>query len=132
MIELEAAHLEQMIAHARREAPNEVGGLLIGHARRVERVLAMRNVESSAVAFRLDAEEQYRAFIEMEDAGEELVGIYHSHPRSRAYPSPTDVRMSYSPEVYVVVVSLREPDYPTVRAFKIRDETITEYPIAVR
>lgn len=132
MIQLETAHVEAMIEHAKREAPNEAAGLLIGHGALVERVLPVRSATPSPVAFHLDPEEQYRIFVEMEDAGEELVGIFHSHVRSPAYPSATDVRMAYSPEVYVVIVSLHEPERPSVRAFKIDGQTVLEQSIGVR
>jgi proteasome lid subunit RPN8/RPN11 len=129
MIELRSDQMEQIIAHARREAPDEAGGLLAGRGSRIERVYAMKNVEHSPVAYHLDPEEQYRVFMEIETAGWELVGIYHSHPKNEAYPSSTDVELAYYPEAVYLIVSLIDVAHPIVRAFRIKEGTVTEEPM---
>jgi proteasome lid subunit RPN8/RPN11 len=70
-------------------------------------------------------------FVEIEESGLELVGIYHSHPQSPAYPSPRDVDMAYYPEAAYLIVSLGEMEAPIMRAFRIEDEQITEQVIEV-
>ena len=131
MVELRSDQMEQIIAHGRREAPDEAGGLLAGRGTRIEHVYAMKNVERSPVAYRLDPEEQYRVFMEIETAGWELEGIYHSHPKSEAYPSPTDVELAYYPEAVYLIVSLIDVAHPIVRAFRIKEGTVTEEPVTV-
>jgi len=71
--------VEEMIRHAQREYPNEACGLLAGRDSRVEKVYQMTNAEHSPVTYRLDPEEQFRAFMEIKEAGWELLAIYHSH-----------------------------------------------------
>lgn len=131
MTKLRGNHLHEMIKHARAEAPLEAGGLLAGSDSTVERVYPVRNVDRSETSFLLDPEEQYRVFVEIEALGQELVGIYHSHPRGPAYPSARDVDMAYYPDAVYVIVSLAG-HRPEVRAFRIRDGVVTEEEILVR
>ena len=72
--------------------------------------------------------EQLNAFREMDDQGEELVAIYHSHPASQPYPSPTDRAEAHYPEAAYVLVSLRTA-VPEVRAFRIADDVVREVPL---
>ena len=71
--------------------------------------------------YRIDPREQLRAFHDMDDRGEELLGIYHSHPASQPYPSPTDRVESHYPDAIYVLVSLRAAE-PELRAFRIRED----------
>ena len=130
-LELRRVLLECLLAHAQAEAPNEACGLLVGRGSTVERVYPMENAEHSRIAYRLNPEEQYRVFMEMEEAGQEMVAIYHSHPRSPAYPSARDVQLAFYPEVVYVIVSLTEPGRPVWRAFRIQEGEIAEEPVAV-
>lgn len=131
MIRLRGDHLHEIIEHVQAEAPFEAGGLLAGSDSTVERVYPVRNVDRSETSFLLDPEEQYRVFIEIEALGQELVGIYHSHPHSPAYPSARDVDMAYYPDVVYVILSLLD-GRPEVRAFRIRDDVVTEEEILVQ
>jgi proteasome lid subunit RPN8/RPN11 len=126
MLKLWRSQLEEIIAHVQAEAPLEAGGLLAGHGTSVERVYAMKNADQSATTYRLDPEEQYSVFVEIENDGRELIGIYHSHPESEAYPSSRDVDMSYYPEAIYLIVSLTGDGLPELRAFRIRNGAITE------
>jgi proteasome lid subunit RPN8/RPN11 len=130
MLRIRAEHLEEMVAHARAEAPNECVGLLFGRDGRVERIWRGTNVHRSPFSYQMDPGELLRAFREMEAAGLELVGIYHSHPASPAYPSRTDVARAYYPEAAYVIVSLQE-DPPAVRAFRIQEGRVTEEDVMV-
>ncbi len=123
-------HLEEIIAHARAEAPNECVGLLFGRDDRVERVWRGTNIHRSPFSYQMDPAELLRAFREMEAMGLELVGIYHSHPAAPAYPSKTDVARAYYPEAVYVIVSLQE-DPPVIRAFRIQDGRVTEEDVKV-
>ena len=125
-----------IVAHARAVAPNECCGLLAGHAAsvaRVERVLPLANADESPTTFRADPADLLAAFESLDAAGLDLLGIYHSHPLTAAYPSPTDVTYARGyPGVVHVVVSLRDPDRPDVRAFRIDGARVSELSIAER
>ncbi len=134
MIVLEPGHLEAILAHVRRNAPDEACGLLAGREGRVWRVFPMRNAEPTErrrVAYRLEPEDQYRVFMEIESSGWELIGIYHSHPHGQAYPSATDVGLALYPGVIYLIVSLLDPDRPVTRAFLIDHQGITETDIRI-
>jgi proteasome lid subunit RPN8/RPN11 len=131
VLKLCKSQVEEIIEHAHAEAPLEACGLLTGRDASVERVYAMKNADKSPVSYRLDPEEQYRVFVETEDNGRGLIGIYHSHPDSEAYPSPRDVDMAYYPEAIYVIVSLTGRGAPHMRAFRIRDGVIEEEQIMV-
>jgi len=130
---------EEMIRHARREYPNEACGLLAGKAcpeqsrrdGRVERVYQMTNAEHSPVTYRLDPEEQYRAFMEIEEEGWELLAIYHSHGHSLAYPSATDLELAFYPDSFYLIISLADPERPMLRAFRIAEGEIEEVEVRV-
>jgi len=130
MVRLRREQLEAIVAHAREEAPNECVGLLFGRNGRVERVWRGTNIDHSPFTYQMDPAEQLRAFREMEGAGLELVGIYHSHTASPAYPSKTDVAKAYYPDAVYVIVSLQQTP-PVVRAFRIRDGQVTEEDVIV-
>ncbi len=118
--------VEEMIRHARREYPNEACGLLAGKDGRVEKVYGMTNADHSPVTYRLDPEEQYRAFTEIEEEGWELLAIYHSHSHSPAYPSATDLELAFYPDCFYLIISLADRDQPTIRAFRIVEGMIEE------
>jgi proteasome lid subunit RPN8/RPN11 len=122
---------EEMIRHAREEYPNEACGLLAGKDGRVEKIYRMTNAEHSPVTYRLDPEEQYRAMMDMEERGWDIVAIYHSHVASPAYPSATDVRMAYYPDSFYVIISLADRGRPEIRAFRIVDERVEEAELVV-
>ena len=119
---------EEMIRHARREYPNEACGLLAGNGKdgRVEKVYQMTNADHSPVTYRLDPEEQYRAFTEIEEEGWELLAIYHFHSHSPAYPSATDLELAFYPDSLYLIISLADSNRPTIRAFRIVEEMIEE------
>jgi proteasome lid subunit RPN8/RPN11 len=121
---------EEMLAHAREDLPNECCGLLGGGSDRVPRTLYRAlNAEASPLRYSLDAKDQFRIMQEMDEAGEELVGIYHSHTKSAAYPSQTDINLATYPGVAYLIVSLAEDEERPIRAFDIVDGAVTEIPL---
>lgn len=118
--------LEQMIEHSKREFPNEACGILSGSQGRVEKVYEMTNVDKNPETFFMDAKEQLKVMKEIRSKGEEMIGIYHSHVASEAYPSSHDVELALYPEVSYVIVSLRNKKNPSIRSFKIVEGKITE------
>jgi proteasome lid subunit RPN8/RPN11 len=131
-LDLTRAQVDEMIAHAHAEFPSECCGLLAGRGDRVELLFRGRNVDHSPYTYSLDPQEQLRFFKDMDARGLELVGIYHSHTQSPAYPSRTDVAKALYPDAAYVIVSLQDERTPTMRAFRIRDNTIVEEALAVR
>ena len=132
MLELKKSQAEALIEQARGEAPNECCGLLAGRDGRVERVYPGTNIDHSPYTYLMDPKEQLAAFKEMEDAGLDLVGIYHSHTHTPAYPSRTDVAKAFYPDTLYVIVSLARPNEPDIRAFRVADGHISEESVIVR
>jgi proteasome lid subunit RPN8/RPN11 len=128
--------LDDLVAWARQGYPNEACGVIAGDAfaadgGRATRFVGTRNADASPFRYRIDAEEQLRAFLEIEDAGEEIWGIFHSHVRSPAVPSPTDVGLAFYPGSLYLICSLSDADAPLVRAWTIEDGEVAEVPLEV-
>ena len=140
MIEIPAEIKDQMVAHAQAAFPNEACGLLAGAGSaggapgepvRAERFVPMTNADASPVSYRLDPGEQLRVFNELDDAGLELVGIYHSHTHSEAYPSETDRRLAFYPDAHYLLLSLEDRGNPVLRGFTILDGEVEEQDVKV-
>ncbi len=122
---------EQMIAHAREQFPKECCGMLAGVDRKPVKVVRATNSEDSEFRYVVDGLELNRFLRDCDDNGWDFLAVYHSHTRSEAYPSPTDVRLASNwPDPYYVLVSLKDEDdpAPVVRAFRITDGEISEVP----
>ena len=132
VLELSRDQAKALITHAQEEAPNECCGLLAGRNGRVERVYPGTNVDHSPYTYLMDPKEQLAAFKDMEAAGLDLVGIYHSHTHTAAYPSRTDVAKAFYPDALYVIVSLAKRDAPDIRAFRVADGQINEESVIVR
>jgi len=123
-IALPRAIREEIVAHARASAPNEACGLIAGRDGTPVRAIRCANVhETPTTRYRIEPREQLQAFRAMDDRSEELVAIYHSHPASQAYPSPTDRAEAHYPDAVYILVSLRT-DEPEVRGFRIAADGI--------
>jgi [CysO sulfur-carrier protein]-S-L-cysteine hydrolase len=124
---------DQIVAHARRDHPDEACGVLAGPAGRdrPERFIAMTNAERSPTFYRFDSGEQFRVWRDMEDRDEEPVVIYHSHTATEAYPSRTDISYASEPGAHYVLVSTRDADTTEFRSFRIVDGAVTEEPVTV-
>ena len=134
--------VDEMIAHAREDLPNEACGIVHAKDGTPVSVHRVTNVAASPYRFEMHGMEQMRLEQARDDGGETLFAIYHSHVASRAYPSPTDVRMAFFPpgeveqeptypEALYILVSLAE-DPPPVHAYHIRQGgVIEEQPIEI-
>lgn len=127
---LPQALVAAMLDHARAEAPLEACGIVGGRDGRPATFYPARNADRSPVRYTVDPEDQLRIFTVMDERGEELWAIFHSHPHSPAYPSATDVRYAYYPEAYYLIAS-PAADPPELRAFRIVAGIITEHPLVV-
>ena len=133
---LTTALRNEMLAHCLDGRPNESCGILAAVNGRVVRVFRMSNASKSPVRYALDSKEQLDVYRELEESGWELGAVFHSHTRTDAYPSPTDVREATEDVPYVIVSLATDP--PTTRAFRIVKEswaategTIEEVPVVV-
>jgi proteasome lid subunit RPN8/RPN11 len=123
--------LDEIAAHAREDAPNECCGLIAGVDGRATRVHRARNEFASPTRFNVHPQDLIRITTEIEDGGEEIAGIYHSHPRSEAYPSQTDINLAANwPDPLWLICSLAGSE-PVVRAFRIRDGNVDEVELDV-
>lgn len=126
MIKIPKSIYEAMIEHARREAPLECCGILAGKVGMVKKAFEMRNEEQSSVRYSISPQEQMRVFENLEKESLEMIGIYHSHTHTQAYPSETDVKMAFYPDISSIIISLKD-EIPVVKAFRIKkDEIDTE------
>ena len=124
-------HIDEMIAHAQEDAPNECCGIIAGTADgRATKLYRAINAEASPYRYSVDAKDLLRIHREIDGNDEEFLVIYHSHTHTEAYPSPTDVRLAAWPDAYYVLVSLAEAA-PVVRAFRILDAAVNEEAIAL-
>ena len=122
---------DAIVEQALDEAPLECCGFLGGRDGIVEEVYPLTNVERSPVLYRADSAEMFRAIRDMEERELELVAIYHSHTRSPAYPSSTDVAQAYYPDAVYLIVSLRDSEHPELRGVRIRDGRVDEVELDV-
>jgi [CysO sulfur-carrier protein]-S-L-cysteine hydrolase len=121
---------EGLVAHARAEFPNECCGMLSGHDGLAKGQYRARNIEASPFMYVMEPREQLRIMDEIDEAGLDLLAIYHSHTRSAAYPSRTDVELAFFPDALTLIVSLADPDAPEIRAYRIRREAPEDEQIA--
>jgi [CysO sulfur-carrier protein]-S-L-cysteine hydrolase len=123
--------LDELVEHARAEAPNECCGIVATRDGEAVAVHRVANAEASPLRYRMDAREQYDVMQAIEDAGLDVGVIYHSHTRSAPYPSQTDVNLAALwPDQLFVIVGV-DGEEPEVRAFSIVDRQVTERPIEV-
>jgi proteasome lid subunit RPN8/RPN11 len=116
---------EELLEHAREDAPNECCGLIGGEDGAAKTVYRARNAEASPLRYNLDPHDQFRIMTEMEERGEDLAAIYHSHTASPAYPSQTDINLAAYPDALYLIVSLAEGERE-LRGFRIEDGEVTE------
>jgi proteasome lid subunit RPN8/RPN11 len=123
--------IDEIVAHAVEDAPNECCGMLAGSDGVATRVHRARNAFASPLRYEIHPQDQFRITMEIEERGEEIAAIYHSHTRSPAYPSQTDVNLAANwPDPLYVICSLADPE-PDVRAFAIRDGAVDEVELEV-
>ena len=122
--------LDDVIAHARADAPNECCGMIASRNGEAVAVHRARNRAASPLRYEIDGMEQYKIQSAIEDAGLELGAIYHSHTRSAPEPSQTDINLAFYPEALYVIVGL-EHDEPDVRAWTIVDGQVSQAALEV-
>lgn len=119
--------IDEIVAHSRDDLPNECCGLIGGDAEEMTSVHRARNAAATWLRYELHPTDQLRIMNRIEDDGEELAGIYHSHTKSEAFPSQTDINLADAwPDPLYLICSLADDANPVVRAFEIRDGDVEE------
>ena len=133
MLTIDREIIEAVVAHARRDHPDEACGVVAGPigADLPQRHVPMDNAERSTTFYRFDSMEQLRVWREMDDRDEEPVVIYHSHTATEPYPSRTDVALAAEPNAHYLLGSTRDPDTAEIRSFRIVDGEVSEESITV-
>ncbi len=132
MLRLTADVRRQMVDHCLAGLPEEACGLLGGTPDPADATVLYptRNAAASAKLYEVDSRDLIKADLDAEARGLELIGVFHSHTHTEAYPSPTDVAQAPDPGWHYVLVSLKDAD-PVVRSFRILDGTIDEEEVDV-
>ena len=152
-LEFPEALRQELIAHAREGDPDEVCGILAGRDGQVSRVFRVNNTADSVSAdsgvfrdresgvasagrkpvhYYMDPRDQLRVYNEVDDLGLDVIGYYHSHTHSEAYPSQTDVEKAVYPDSYWLILSLEDRGEPVLRGFRIDHGEVTEEEVKIR
>ena len=133
MLRIDQASYDAIVAHARKDHPDEACGVVAGpeDTDRPERFIPMLNAARSPTFYEFDAADLLGLYRDMDARGEEPVVIYHSHTATEAYPSRTDVSYAQEPGAHYVLVSTRDPATTEFRSFRILDGAVTEEPVEV-
>ena len=139
MIRIPKKIYNEMIEHAKKGYPNEACGILAGpppadpsaDALVADRFFPMRNLDEASVSYFMDPKEQLKVFKEMRTKNLEMLGIFHSHVASEAYPSQKDVRLAFYAEASYLIVSMSDKNKPVLRSFRIENEKVTEEEIKI-
>ena len=129
---LTAAQWREVVAHVEAGRPNEACGLLAGEGGVVRRVYPVENVLHNPREYQMDPKRQVEVMLEIEGAGWELSGIYHSHPGGPPVPSPTDVAQAYYPDsIYVILAPQAAAGEWRGRAFRIEAGEVKEVEVMI-
>jgi proteasome lid subunit RPN8/RPN11 len=124
--------IDEMVAHAREDLPNECCGMVGGVGDEASVVIPVVNAAATPLRFEMDPQGQYNALKAIEDDGKELLAIYHSHTKSAAYPSQTDVNQAVNwPDAIYLIVSLQDRDAPDVKAYWLKELKIADAELIV-
>ena len=128
MLVIDQATYDDIVAHARRDHPDECCGVVAGpiDTHRPERFVPMVNAARSPTFYEFDSMDLLGLYREMDKRDEWPVVIYHSHTATEAYPSRTDISFAGEPDAHYLLVSTRDPVSTEIRSFRIVDGVVTE------
>ena len=134
---IRSALADELLAHARAEVPNEACGLLSGDlaSGTATAYHPARNADASPYVYTVHPDDLVRIVLGIEDAGDDLVAIFHSHTHTPAVPSATDRRSAFYPDAFYLLASLADPDAglaETLRAWRISGGESGEVPLRLR
>jgi proteasome lid subunit RPN8/RPN11 len=140
-LRLPKSMVDEMVEHAIADLPNECCGMITGKDGAAVQLYRTRNAEASPFRYSIDPRDILKVERDMDEGGLDVLVIYHSHVASEAYPSPTDVRLSQwpgadppmdlYPGAHYVLVSLKDPANPVVRAYTITAGVVAEVELKV-
>jgi proteasome lid subunit RPN8/RPN11 len=119
------SQIDEMVAHAKDDVPNECCGVVASQDGAATTVHRAVNAAASPLRYEIDSKDFLRIYNLIDDADQDVGAIYHSHTRSAAYPSQTDINLALWPDALYIIVSLAEQE-PDVRAFAIVDRKVEE------
>ncbi|HJQ41963.1 MAG TPA: M67 family metallopeptidase [Jatrophihabitantaceae bacterium] len=133
MLTIDRATHDAIVAHARRDHPDEACGVVAGTegTDRPTRLVPMLNAARSPTFYEFDSADLLQLYKEMAANDEEPVVIYHSHTATEAYPSRTDISYASEPNAHYVLVSTRDPEQTEFRSFRIVDGVVTEETVEI-
>ena len=131
MLTIDQATYDAIVAHAKRDHPDEACGIVAGPegSDRAERLVEMVNAAGSPTFYEFDSTDLLQLYKEMDQNDEEPVVIYHSHTATEAYPSRTDIALAGEPGAHYVLVSTRDADEVEFRSYRITDGEVSEEPV---
>ena len=131
-MKISRALVDEMVAHAREDLPDECCGMVAGLDGEATEVIRVANAAASPLRYEMDPKAQYEAWKSIEDGGRELLAIYHSHTKSAAYPSQTDVNQAVAwPDQVYLIVSLADEEAPDVKGYLLKDLRIADAEITI-
>ncbi|MGI8512813.1 MAG: Mov34/MPN/PAD-1 family protein [Solirubrobacteraceae bacterium] len=122
--------LDEVVAHAREEAPNECCGMIASLDGRAVAVHRAVNAAASPLRYEMEPQDQYRIEMAIDDAGQELGAIYHSHTRSAPFPSQTDINLAFHPDSLYMIVGVAG-DEVDVQAYRIANGQVSDAALEV-
>jgi proteasome lid subunit RPN8/RPN11 len=133
MLRIDRTIHDEIVAHARRDHPDEACGVVAGPegSDRAERFIPMLNAARSPTFYEFDSADLLALYKDMAANDEEPVVVYHSHTATEAYPSRTDIAYASEPNAHYVLVSTRSEDETEFRSFRIVEGVVTEEPVEV-
>ncbi len=118
MISISSGILDQIIAHAKKDLPDEACGYLAGEDGVITTAYELTNTDHSPEHFSFDPSEQFKTVKEARNKGLNIIANYHSHPSTPSRPSQEDIRLAYDPDISYIIISLAEKE-PVVKSFRI-------------
>ncbi|MEU7782956.1 MULTISPECIES: M67 family metallopeptidase [unclassified Amycolatopsis] len=133
MLRIRRELVDEIVAHARRDHPDEACGVIAGPegSDSPERLIPMLNAARSPTFYEFDSADLLKLYRELDANDEVPVVIYHSHTATEAYPSRTDANIAAEPDAHYVLVSTRDPEVHEFRSYRIVDAEITEEPVEI-
>jgi proteasome lid subunit RPN8/RPN11 len=123
--------LDQIVAQARAEAPNECCGIIGTRDGGAVTVFPVRNAAASPLRYEMDPKDQLEVFEALDEADLDVGAIYHSHTRSDPLPSQTDINLAFYPDALYVILGVKDADHDDVRAWRIVDGKVSEATLEV-
>lgn len=129
-ITLKKEDYEKILAHARKEKPDEACGLIAGvdrddGVREVQKVYLLTNIDHTSEHFSIDPQEQLAAVKDMRSNGLKPLGNWHSHPSSPSRSSQEDIRLAFDKKASYMILSLMDEDHPVLHSFHVEDGVST-------